>query len=145
MKQAGNWNFLRDQTGSTAVEFALIALPLVLLTIGVVEVGRAIFTQQSLSYAVDHAVRELYIDKDLIGIDSILDPQAIKSDIVSLSFLIDPEMLDDPVLVPTPLQNGSSAFRVVELRVSYTFESIVADWVFDMIPMNFTRTIVIEN
>jgi len=129
--------FLADQRGAAALEFAMIALPLVLLTIGVVEVGRAIFTQQSLSYAIDHAARRLYIDAGV-------DLEVLSQEIATESFLIDPAKLTTR-LGSVSLPDGSTAFGIVELQIDYTFESIVADWVFDMIPMNFTRTIVVEN
>ena len=39
--------FRKDETGATALEFALLAVPLVMLTFGIVEFGRALFLQQT--------------------------------------------------------------------------------------------------
>src|SRR5262249_49875900 len=43
--------------GTTAVEFALIALPLLLLLLGIIEFGRMLWTQSALHYAVQEAAR----------------------------------------------------------------------------------------
>lgn len=128
-------NFWHDQRGAAALEFALIALPLILLTIGVVEVGRAIFTQQSLSYAVDHAARRLYLDGSF-------DLAGVTTEIKTESFLIDPNKLTVQ-LAPVIMPDGTTAFGLVELQVDYQFESIVANWVFDTIPMQYRRSIVV--
>ena len=53
--------FLRDPSGTAALEFALIALPLILFTFGIIEIGRALFMQQQLFHATDMAARLLYI------------------------------------------------------------------------------------
>jgi Flp pilus assembly pilin Flp len=130
--------FIAESSGAAAVEFALVALPLVLLTIGIVEVGRAIFTQQSLTHAIDHAARSLYINPALTD-------AALRQIVLDQGFLINAEKLSPfPWRQPVVLPNGSSAFGVVELQVDYNFESIVADWVFEAIPMEFRRTVVLQ-
>lgn len=129
--------FLSDQSGASAVEFALVALPLILLTVGIVEVGRAIFTQQSLSYAIDHAVRGLYLGQPLDGI-------SLKEAILAESFLVDQTRLGLPQLELLALSGGPDDAEIWHLQVVYQFESIVADWVFDMIPMTFDRIVVLS-
>ncbi|GLK81036.1 TadE family protein [Methylopila turkensis] len=49
--------FRADRSGSTAIEFALIAPPLVLFTVGIVEVGIMVAGQQALEDAVFIATR----------------------------------------------------------------------------------------
>lgn len=133
MKRVNHRDFLSDQAGATTVEFALIALPLILLTVGVAEVGRAIFTQQSLFYAVDNAVRQLYIDPDLDLEKSILDS----------SFLLNPANLSVSYIEPPAGCKITVLECVSELRVDYIFESIMAGWVLDMIPMHVERTVAL--
>lgn len=45
---AGMLDLLRDRRGATAVEFALVAGPLLLLVLGSVEIGRALWGRQAL-------------------------------------------------------------------------------------------------
>ena len=47
----------RDQRGTSAVEFALVGSALVVLSLGIMEFGRALFLRNDLSYAADVAVR----------------------------------------------------------------------------------------
>jgi Flp pilus assembly protein TadG len=51
----------RCQSGATAVEFALVCLPLFLLSLGIVEFGRAFFVRNDISYAADVAARKVLI------------------------------------------------------------------------------------
>ncbi len=47
----------RDRRGSAAVEFSLVAPALLLLVLGMLESGRALWTQNALNYAVEQAAR----------------------------------------------------------------------------------------
>ncbi|MCA1408874.1 pilus assembly protein [Ensifer sp. IC3342] len=51
----------RSQSGATAVEFALVCLPLLLLMLGIIEFGRAFYVRNDLSYAADFAARKVLI------------------------------------------------------------------------------------
>ncbi|TCN32680.1 TadE/TadG family type IV pilus assembly protein [Sinorhizobium americanum] len=51
----------RSQSGATAVEFAIVCFPLLLLILGVVEFGRAFYVRNDLSYAADFAARQVLI------------------------------------------------------------------------------------
>ncbi len=46
-----------DRSGSTVIEFGLIAVPLLTLIFGGIEVGRVMWTQNALMYSVDEAAR----------------------------------------------------------------------------------------
>jgi Flp pilus assembly protein TadG len=48
---------LRRDEGSTAVEFALTGIPLVLLSLGIIEFSRYAYTQSALNYASEEATR----------------------------------------------------------------------------------------
>lgn len=49
----------RDQGGTTAIEFALVALPFFLFAFGIMLVGLKYFTENSLEHAVESAAREI--------------------------------------------------------------------------------------
>lgn len=53
------------ESGSVAVEFALIGMILILLCVGIVEIGRALHLRNQLSHAVDHASRLILLDVDI--------------------------------------------------------------------------------
>lgn len=48
---------LRREEGSTAVEFAFVGIPLVLLSMGIIEFARYAYTQSALNYASEEATR----------------------------------------------------------------------------------------
>ena len=49
--------FARDERGSTAVEFTLILIPLVMLTLGTINLGLMMYTASTLHFAVEDAAR----------------------------------------------------------------------------------------
>lgn len=49
------------RSGATAVEFAILCLPLFLMALGLVEFGRALNLRNDLSYAADVAARKVLI------------------------------------------------------------------------------------
>ncbi|WP_027998858.1 TadE/TadG family type IV pilus assembly protein [Sinorhizobium arboris] len=51
----------RSEAGATAVEFALVCLPLLLLILGVIEFGRVFYVRNDLSHAADIAARKVLI------------------------------------------------------------------------------------
>jgi|SRR5579862_4415286 len=55
----------RCRKGSTAVEFSVLAGPLLLLLLGTIEFGRALWTLNELSYSVDEAARCAAINSTL--------------------------------------------------------------------------------
>ncbi|TIS55699.1 TadE/TadG family type IV pilus assembly protein [Mesorhizobium sp.] len=62
------WRACRCQSGTTAIEFATICLPLLLLTLGIVEFGRALNTRNDLSFAADFAARKVLIGESSVSI-----------------------------------------------------------------------------
>lgn len=55
-------NLFRHRGGSVAIEFAIVAVPLVMMMVGTIEVGRVLNIQNDLGRAADSAVRALLID-----------------------------------------------------------------------------------
>lgn len=53
--------------GATAVEFAFIGPALVMLLLGIMETGRAMWTQNALNFAVEQAARCAAIDQNDCG------------------------------------------------------------------------------
>ncbi len=57
--------FLKNCRGATAIEFALIGLPAILLFIGLVEFGRGLHIRGALNDAADRAHRAVLVDPEL--------------------------------------------------------------------------------
>lgn len=54
-------HFLRHQRGATAIEFALIGMVLITVSLGTIEVGRALMLYNALAHGADRAARLLMI------------------------------------------------------------------------------------
>ena len=52
-------SWLRDESGSAAVEFALVAMPFLLFVLGIIGVGLYFFTQNALERGVENAARQI--------------------------------------------------------------------------------------
>lgn len=55
----------RDQRGQAALEFAIIAMALILVSIGIVEFGRALQVRNELSFAADFAARQILTNPNI--------------------------------------------------------------------------------
>ncbi len=55
--------FLRDEAGSTAVEFAIVSLVFVIFCLGLIDFGRNVDARSRLAHAADAAARVLFLDK----------------------------------------------------------------------------------
>jgi Flp pilus assembly protein TadG len=60
-------HFGRNEDGSAAIEFALIAGPLFMLLFGIIEISRAYWIQGALAYSVEQAARCASIDSVACG------------------------------------------------------------------------------
>ncbi len=68
--------FTRCERGATAVEFGIIALPMLLVTLGTIEIGRALFMRNDMAQTLDRVERQLLIGKTLTDqqiIDQLTD------------------------------------------------------------------------
>lgn len=72
--------YLKNQSGSTAVEFSLIAIVFLTIVFGIMESGRIFWTQNALQYAVENASRAALVDSTLsdaeiedVATDSLTD------------------------------------------------------------------------
>jgi len=54
--------FLRDRGGATAIEFAVVSIPLVLIFVGTIEFGRVFYIRNDLAQAADKGMRILLVD-----------------------------------------------------------------------------------
>lgn len=128
--------FVIGVSGAAALEFALVATPLVMFTFGITEIGRALFMQQNLAYATDIAARMLYINPNT--------PVAtLRAAVLDELFLGDSDHL-------TVTRNSGSAvsgttrFMAIDLTVDYDFESVVPGIITDQFTMHHARKVIVH-
>lgn len=100
----------RCESGTAAIEFAVIALILILVCLGTIEFGRAFFLRNEMSYAADFAARKILTDPTIT--DAKLD-EAVRAAFTGL----DPEAVT--VTIGSETANGL-AFRTVSMEYSMT-------------------------
>ncbi len=105
--------FLSGSRGATAVEFALVALPFVVLMLGLIEFGRALHIRNGLDNAADRAQRQIIIDAAATSTSLTASARA--------TFLAgDANKL---LVVLSEGTSGSTTYRTVDL--SYTMTLLV--------------------
>lgn len=105
--------FLSGSRGATAVEFALVALPFVILMLGLIEFGRALHIRNGLDNAADRAQRQIIIDAAATSTSLTASARA--------TFLAgDANKL---LVVLSEGTSGSTSYRTVDL--SYTMTLLV--------------------
>ncbi|WP_342236293.1 TadE/TadG family type IV pilus assembly protein [Inquilinus sp. OTU3971] len=101
---------LRNQTGAAAVEFAIIGMALIVLMLGLIEVGRGLYLRNALAQAVDVGARNALVHADMT--DTALEDQ------VRAAFTgSEPDLLQ--VTVGTETVDGIT-FRTVALSYPLT-------------------------
>ena len=129
--------FMRNNSGATALEFALIAAPLFLFTFGIIEISRLVFMQQSIGNALDTAARALYISGNITE-------EEISDIIASNTFLAK----SNSILVQKSLlisSGGIDELSKVKITVNYNFESLIPSFLIGQIPLEFERIVITGN
>ena len=67
---------LRDEAGSTAVEFAIIGLLAIVLCVGTLEFGRALHLANELSFAADRGARLVLLNPAVSDADVVAEVRA---------------------------------------------------------------------
>lgn len=102
--------FARRTEGTTAIEFAIVALPLILLLLGTLEFGRVLFIQNEMARAADRGVRTLLVTADA--------PLSTIETQIRETFTLSP-----PAGLTVNLTSDGVGFRV--LSVTYPVELLV--------------------
>lgn len=118
--------FLRDRQGAAAVEFAIVAVPLILLVFGTIEAGRMFWTQQALHEVAISGARCAAVPHPSCrsggGAVSVAHTVAVvRQDAANKGLIV----LQDGVDVDLDAQcSGISGFVRISLR--HTFQSAVS-------------------
>lgn len=112
--------------GQTLIEFALVALPFLLLTFGIIEGGRLLFTYHEVNNAAREGVRYMVAHGALHpDPDEQLGPgdeDAVIEYVLDHTAGLDPA---DLTVSPVWNDNGNAPGQVVSIQVSYQFEPVI--------------------
>ena len=118
LKQLVVANLIRGResvSGGTAIEFAFAAPVLFMFLFGIIEFGRALFTQGVMQYALYEASRYAAVHYS--------DPTSTIKDVATGKFiLIDPSNISS--FTVTAVDNGDDT-KLVTLEIDYVFRFIV--------------------
>ncbi|MCG5478908.1 TadE/TadG family type IV pilus assembly protein [Sinorhizobium alkalisoli] len=106
-----------SQSGATAVEFALVCFPLLLLVLGIIEFGRALYVRNDLSYAADIAARRVLIGQVAKDAPDSEAQAKLESAVRDHFDSGDPQLLQ--IAVGKETVDGI-AFRVLSIRYPFT-------------------------
>lgn len=114
---------LRDVRGVAAIEFALVAPVLILLTVGTVDVGRLVWSASML----DHMARETTRYASVRGADSLKPATESELEAYVTNRLIGVDPNDVNVSVTWDPNNGSGS--TVQVQLGYEFNFLVGQMV----------------
>lgn len=98
------------ERGAAAVEFAIIAMALIMVCLGTIEFGRAFFLRNELSFAGDFAARKILTDPTICEAD-------LHTEVKSAFTGLDPEV----VLLDFDVETADGIlFRTVEMEYPMT-------------------------
>lgn len=80
--------FAQDRSGTTAIEFALVAPVLVILLSATLLLGQAFYTANSLQWAVEKTTRDLMIDRHLTEAEFETRLRALVAELSDVEFTV---------------------------------------------------------
>ena len=105
-------HLLRREDGTAAIEFGIIGLLLIVVSVGTIEIGRALFLFNELAHAADRAARLILIDPKIP--DEDLRDQVRDEDLLTG---LSPAVL---AVIPGEVQDSGISFRTVRLEYLFT-------------------------
>jgi Flp pilus assembly protein TadG len=124
MKASSPAHFAASVSGATAVEFALIIGPLLLLLAGTVEFSRLLWTREALQSIAIAGARCMGVAGTDCAIKGVYDAAAATSYVVSQGTTMRVPLTDkDVTLNPAATCAGVSGFS--EVSISYTFHTAI--------------------
>lgn len=123
---------LGDRSAAAAIEFAIISVPLVVLTIGIVDFGRTLYTRNNMAHAGDIGARMILIDGQAAD--------ATVTATIRDAFIAGPSG-DLGVILGTASQSGIS-FRTIDL--SYQIDLLTPLLAVGEITLSHSRRVPVE-
>jgi Flp pilus assembly protein TadG len=105
--------FVADEQGGVALEFAIISMALILLSLGIVEFGRALQVRNQLTFLADRGAREILKDSAVTDI-------AVETKIKAGFDGPRPELLSVNVEQDTQADSDGTTYRNIEISYPFT-------------------------
>ena len=109
-------SYQKDENGTTAVEFGLVALAFITMIFGVIEMGRAFMAWNSFQYSVENAARFALVNSDVTE-------QQLTDRIVAEMAGFNASEDDIEIEVNFPVV---SSVNFVEISGTYQFETFIS-------------------
>lgn len=109
-------NFITDTSGTTAVEFGLIAMSFLTVVFGIFEGGRLVMTQNAFQYSLERATRQALVNEDITE-DELTE--YIASDMAVM--MLDPEKINMEIGFAE-----ASGVDFIEISGTYNFSPMVS-------------------
>ncbi len=120
------WRRAACETGATVVEFAMVAPLLFGLLFGVIEFGRAVYTQGALAYAAHEATRWALVNTPPLdgsgNPDYTLYQTQIEQEALKNLVLVSPLKTNPVTAISTPQAQNT---RDVTVTMNYTYEVLL--------------------
>lgn len=124
MRRRAGRSFLRHVGGATAVEFAIISLPLLLVVFGIIEYGRVMWTREALQEIAIAGARCMGMTQTACGTGGVYSATMSESYVESQGTTWSiPLTSANVTLNPTATCGGVSGFS--QVTVSYTMNTFV--------------------
>ncbi|WP_417307462.1 TadE/TadG family type IV pilus assembly protein [Devosia sp.] len=119
--------FIGDRAGASAVEFALIAAPLLLLIVGTVEYGRLIWTKQAMQSIAISTARCMGVAQSECSAGGTFSVATTRSMVITEAGKIGVSLEPgDVTLQKAAICNGISGFS--QVTISYQFTSAAPEF-----------------
>jgi Flp pilus assembly protein TadG len=107
---------IRAESGAVALEFAIVSMAMVLVSLGVVEFGRALEVRNQLTFLADKAARQILNDSSVTNAE-------VEADIRAKFDGPNPQLLE--VVVEQDLVTDSDGAKYRNVEVSYPFTLLI--------------------
>lgn len=114
--------FCKDQRGAAAVEFALVAVPLLLVLFGIIEYGRLQWTRSAMESVANSGARCIGIGQVECSNSGVYDAGKARAFILATAEELSLQLLSSDIAVNNAATcNGVSGFA--EVSLTHTFET----------------------
>ena len=110
----------RDQRGQTITEFALILPIFILVLVGIVDFGRAVYASSTIQNAAREAVRTAIVDQNLTAIETAAIEHAVALGLDGAD--VDVTFMDDDY-TSGPCTTTPKVGCIVEVEVRYAYNA----------------------
>jgi Flp pilus assembly pilin Flp len=125
MRRSSRRRFRRGTTGASAVEFALVAVPLILLLVATIEFGRLLWTRQAMQSLAVSAARCMGVPQTACSTSGVYNAGKTTDFIIHGATVLGVDLLPANIVL-----NGDASCESVAdfstVTISHTFKSVAS-------------------